>query len=144
MLIDIDAEIYFLKKGIIMRVKVVVLLAMCAATFSCNGNIKEKFCVGTGTASGVYVSTDDPKASIEIKDNKYYMHYRGMKTGADSIYNIEITDKVSLGGRVLSDGKYLRLKNADDTMEYRILIWDDKKISLIYLSRGNTLTYRKK
>jgi|GEM_PF-6162014 len=127
-----------------MKTGILIISALLTVILSCNENIKQNSTIDLSAASGIYISTEDPQSYIEIKNGKYYMHYTGLKTKADSIYDIKITDSIKLNGTNYGEGKCLRLKNSADAMNYKIITWNAEKISLIYLSRGNTLTYRKK
>jgi len=135
----------FYHTGINVKVKRFIIITVASSLFSCNGKTPPAISkIQIDTASGIYVSINDRKHSIEIKDNKYYMHYEGIKTSPDSIFKMEIVDTIKNNGTVYSSGKYLRLTNDNEIMEYAINSWNNETISLTYLPGGNTLTYKKK
>ena len=74
---------------------------------------------------------------IEIKDGKWIMSYKGMDTDPNSIYNFSVEKSKD------SNEKVLTLTNDFDTMKYTIQQQSENTLSLIYLDRGNTLTYNR-
>jgi hypothetical protein len=89
-----------------------------------------------GLDNGRWISTDDTNAGVEIKDGKFSMFYKGTETGADSIYDYELTEHEGV--------EYLTLKNdAGEELKYSILEYSEDTFIISYLARGNTLTYTK-
>ncbi len=86
---------------------------------------------------GRWISEEDPNSIIEIEGNKWIMSYKGQETTSNSIYDFTV------GKKTHSDRDLLTLTNESDTLEYSILGYDGKTLSLSYLPRGNTLVYKK-
>jgi hypothetical protein len=97
----------------------------------------------TKLKNGRWISTTDSLAGIEIKNGKWIMFYKGMKTDSSNIYDYQITRKYS---KDLSEKpnpiEYLKLTNQSDTLDYAILECSLELISLSYIPRGNTLHYK--
>ncbi len=98
---------------------------------------------GNTKLSGVFVSTDDPKSSIEIMGDHLIMKYEGTSPTDSDVYALAFAESVTENGRTFNNGHYLTLTNTDETLLYEILEWTADKVTLIYLSRGNTLTWVK-
>lgn len=90
---------------------------------------------------GKWISIDDPKSGIEIKDGKWIMFYEGMETQASDIYDIEVINKLE-GSEIAST--LFTLSNESESLDYALLEYNDETLSMSYLDRGNTLTYKKK
>jgi hypothetical protein len=96
-----------------------------------------------GVLEGVWVSIDDSKSELEIKGNKWIENYTGEKTDTtkfaigDSCMS-NINDKANPNGRYITvfDGKINRC--------FSILDLNDSKLTISYVDRGNTLSYKKK
>jgi hypothetical protein len=88
-----------------------------------------------GLENARWISTDDPKSGVEIKDGKFIMFYEGVKIEPSNIYDYELYEKEGV--------EYLRLKNATDTFSYGLLEYTSENMVLSHLGRGNTLSYRK-
>ncbi|MBC8753784.1 hypothetical protein H2O64_03830 [Kordia sp. YSTF-M3] len=89
-----------------------------------------------GLDNGRWISTDDANAGIEIKDGKFSMYYKGTETGAESIFDYELTEHEGV--------EYLTLKNdTGEELKYSILEYSEDTFIISYLARGNTLTYTK-
>jgi len=86
--------------------------------------------------NGRWISTDDSKAGIEIKDGKIILFYKGTETSSNDIYNYELTEHEGV--------EYLTLTNASgEELKYSILEYAEEILIISYLARGNTLTYTK-
>ena len=87
---------------------------------------------------GIWTSKDDSLSKIEINKKKWIFRY------GDYIesYNYNISSPNFDEKKTITNGR-LTLSNLDDTMQYGIYKISDDTISLIYLSRGNFLTYYK-
>ena len=87
---------------------------------------------------GIWTSKDDSLSRIEINKKKWIFRY------GDYIesYNYNISSPNFDKEKTITNGR-LTLSNLDDTMQYGIYKISDDTISLIYLSRGNFLTYYK-
>ena len=92
--------------------------------------------------NGRWISTVDSLAAIEIKNGKWIMFYKGMETNFYNVYDFtirrEYIKELGLKNKPL---EYITLTNGSDTLEYCILEYSTKLLSLSYLSRGNTLNY---
>lgn len=99
---------------------------------------------GVEEAVGVYESVDDKNATIVIRDKKYHMHYHGIEIVSETVYDLEILDKITTDGRTLTAGKYLRLTSGDgEVLLYGINSWNRQEVSLTYIPRGRILVYKK-
>ena len=86
--------------------------------------------------NGRWISTDDPKSGVEIKDGKFIMFYKSGDKTTNTVHSYGLTEKDGI--------EYLNL--LDDSGEetvYGLLEYSDESMVLSYLNRGSTLTYRK-
>ncbi|MCK9578760.1 hypothetical protein M0R01_04720 [bacterium] len=77
---------------------------------------------------GKWVSTDDSNSIVEFTKDKKIEYYQGNKV-AESTYAI--------------NGENISVNDIDGKMEYKILELTGDKLSISYLARGNTLSYKK-
>jgi len=89
---------------------------------------------------GKWISIDDPKSGIEIKNGKWIMFYEGMETQASDIYDIQVISKLE-AGEIAST--VFTLSNKTESLAYALLEYNDEILRMSYLDRGNTLTYKK-
>ena len=87
---------------------------------------------------GIWTSKDDSLSKIEINKKKWIFRYGDYVNS----YNYNISSAYFNEEKTITNGR-LTLSNLDDTMQYGIYKISDDTISLIYLSRGNFLTYYK-
>ena len=87
---------------------------------------------------GIWTSRDDSLSKIEINKKKWIFRY-GDYTES---YNYNISSPNFDEEKTITNGR-LTLSNLDDTMQYGIYKISHDTISIIYLSRGNFLTYHK-
>ena len=87
---------------------------------------------------GIWTSKDDSLSKIEINKKKWIFRYGDYVNS----YNYNISSACFNEEKTITNGR-LTLSNLDDTMQYGIYKISDDTISLIYLSRGNILTYYK-
>ena len=87
---------------------------------------------------GIWTSKDDSLSKIEINKKKLIFRYGDYVNS----YNYNISSAYFNEEKTITNGR-LTLSNLDDTMQYGIYKISDDTISLIYLSRGNILTYYK-
>ena len=87
---------------------------------------------------GIWTSKDDSSSKIEINKKKWIFRYGDYVNS----YNYNISSAYLNKEKTITNGR-LTLSNLDDTMQYGIYKISDDTISLIYLSRGNFLTYYK-
>lgn len=87
--------------------------------------------------NGKWMSTDDPKSGIEIKDDTWIMFYKGETTTENDYYKPIVSRNTEL------DFLQLDLVNTQDTLSYAIVKNDGAILELSYLGRGNTLTYKR-
>jgi len=92
----------------------------------------------TSFSDGRWISVDDPQSGIEIKDGKWMMFYKGTPTNPNSIFEAIIRTPNNPQNNIL-----LTLSNSSSVMEYEIAQYNEEILQLIYLDRGNTLTYKK-
>ena len=87
---------------------------------------------------GIWTSKDDSLSRIEINKKKWIFRY------GDYIesYNYNISSPNFDKEKTITNGR-LTLSNLDDTMQYGIYKISHDTIRLIYLPRGNFLTYYK-
>ena len=87
---------------------------------------------------GIWTSKDDSLSKIEITKKKWIFRY------GDYIesYNYNISSPNFDKEKFITNGR-LTLSNLDDTMQYGIYKISYDTIRLIYLPRGNFLTYYK-
>ncbi len=87
---------------------------------------------------GIWTSKDDSLSKIEINKKKWIFRY------GDYIesYNYNISSPNFDEEKTITNGR-LTLSNLDDTMQYGIYKITHDTIRLIYLPRGNFLTYYK-
>jgi hypothetical protein len=78
---------------------------------------------------GKWVSLDDANSEIEFIGKKKIDYYQNQK--------------VSEGDYVVQDEKYLTVTEDGEEFRYSIVELSDKSLALTYLSRGNTLRYKK-
>ena len=87
---------------------------------------------------GIWTSKDDSLSKIEINKNKWIFRY-GDYTER---YNYRISSPNFDEEKTITNGR-LTLSNINDTMQYGIYKISPDTIRLIYLPRGNFLTYYK-
>lgn len=134
-----------MKKRLITYLGILLLLIL----LSCGGlkyNAKlnrEPIIKLTEFKNGRWISTTDTLSGIEIKNGKWIMFYKGTESDSSDIYTIEIRRKyMEALGTEHKPFEFLRLTNQSDTLDYSILEYNDKNLSLIYIPRGNTLNYK--
>jgi hypothetical protein len=92
--------------------------------------------------NGRWISTVDSLAGIEIKNGKWIMFYKGMETVSSYVYDFKIRREYIKGlGTEHKSFEVLTITNDSDTLEYSILKYSSKLLSLSYIPRGNTLNY---
>ena len=89
---------------------------------------------------GNWYSTEDAAAYIKISDDQLLMGYEGIEA-ASNTYRITIVDELHDGEVSNPDTQYLILKQEGDTMTYAIDELTEETLRLLYLPRGNFLTY---
>jgi hypothetical protein len=77
---------------------------------------------------GRWISLDDANSEIEFKEGKKIDYYQKKKLSE---------------GTFVQDGKSLTVSEDGDEFKYTILELSDTKLSLSYLARGNTLSYKR-
>ena len=87
---------------------------------------------------GIWTSKDDSLSRIEINKKKWIFRYGDYKES----YNYNISSPNFDEEKTITNGR-LTLSNLDDTMQYGIYKISHDTIRLIYLPRGNFLTYYK-
>jgi hypothetical protein len=88
-----------------------------------------------GLENARWISVDDPKSGIEIKDGKFIMFYEGIETKPSSIFDYELYEESGI--------EYIRIKNDAEQQSYGLLEYTSETMVLSHLGRGNTLKYRK-
>ncbi|WP_452225816.1 hypothetical protein [Lacinutrix cladophorae] len=93
--------------------------------------------------NGRWISTTDSLSGIEIKNEKWILFYKGIKTDSSDIYEFKIRREYFKElGTEHKPVEYLTLTNQSDTLEYSILEYNNELLSLSYIPRGNTLNYK--
>ena len=87
---------------------------------------------------GIWTSKDDSLSKIEINKKKWIFRYGDYVES----YNYNISSPNFNEEKTITNGR-LTLSNLDDTMQYGIYKISYDTIQLIYLPRGNFLTYYK-
>lgn len=91
----------------------------------------------SGFVNSIWTDTEDTNSMIEIKDGKWIHSYKGTETDPGSVYNFSVKKNEETGDKLLT------LTNDYDTMKYSIAEQSENTLSLIYLDRGNMLTYKR-
>ena len=94
--------------------------------------------------NGRWISTVDSLSGIEIKNGKWIMFYKNGENESTDVYDFKIRGEyVNIFGSELKLDKYLTITNdRSGTLEYYIIEYSNKLLSLSYLPRGNTLNYK--
>ncbi|MBP8084101.1 MAG: hypothetical protein KAZ87_12960 [Spirochaetes bacterium] len=131
-----------------MKVKIMfILIVLLSISISCKKNsdaenVNQKIQVDQ-TVNGKFADVEDGNAFIEIKNNKYIMSYKGKDVAEDDIYDMKFANSIKTDEEVLKDGKFLELSNKEGSLQYSIESWTSEEITLVYLSRGKTIKYKK-
>lgn len=92
--------------------------------------------------NGRWISTTDSLSGIEIKNEKWIIFYKGVETKSSDIYSFKIRrEYIKELGTQHKPFEYLTITNKSDTLEYSILNYNNKLLSLSFIPRGNTLNY---
>ena len=92
--------------------------------------------------NGRWISTIDFLSGIEIKNGKWIIFYKG-RDNSSSIYDFKIRREfIQESGALYKPLEYLTLTNDSGTLEYYIIQYSDELLSLSYIGRGNTLSYK--
>ncbi|MFD2825886.1 hypothetical protein ACFSYG_05340 [Leeuwenhoekiella polynyae] len=91
---------------------------------------------------GTWYSTEDPKSYLEVKGDQLIMGYEGIES-ATSTYAVTIADQLPDDQPSNPDTQYLILKQGEDTMTYAIDNLTEDSLKLLYLPRGNFLSFSK-
>jgi len=94
--------------------------------------------------NGRWISTVDSLSGVEIKNGKWIMFYKNGENESTDVYDFKIRGEyVKIFGSELKLDKYLMITNdRSGTLEYYIIEYSNKLLSLSYLPRGNTLNYK--
>ena len=92
---------------------------------------------------GVWVSTEDSKSYLKVTDEQLLMGYEGIED-ASNTYTLRIADQLPDGQPSNPDTQYLILTQEGDTMNYAIDKLTEDSLTLLYLPRGNFLSYTRK
>jgi hypothetical protein len=90
---------------------------------------------------GKWISVDDNSSVIEFRDNEKIDYY-----GEEKVSEDEFTLSDIYSGNILekgTGGTYLTVGSGDDLFEYSLVNISSEELVLTYLSRGNTLRYKK-
>lgn len=90
---------------------------------------------------GTWTSTDDPSAIVRISGDQYTDVYGGAVV--DTLPLVVASDTPENHGAPAPDGKTLWVGTGDDQLVYSIDALTDTELRLIYLARGNTLSYKR-
>jgi len=75
--------------------------------------------------NGRWVSTDDPKSGVEIKDGKFIMFYKGTETTTDDVYDYKLTEDKGVEYLILID-------KTGDELKYSLLKYTDEIFVMSY------------
>ncbi len=92
--------------------------------------------------NGRWISTIDFLSGIEIKNGKWIIFYKG-RENSSSIYDFKIRREfIQESGALYKPLEYLTLTNDSGNLEYYIIQYSEGLLSLSYIGRGNTLSYK--
>jgi len=105
--------------------------------------VKKDDVVKNSVVEGNWVSTDDPKSEIQVKDSDWTEIYSGEKP---ETFKFGVGDSclANPNAKTNEKGKYITVFDKDDNRCFYIVNVNDSKLELSYVGRGNTLTYKKK
>ena len=84
---------------------------------------------------------EDEKSSIEFKENKKIDYYNNEKI-SEGIFDFYDDYSIAMG-KMDERGKYLAVSNDGEYFVYEVVKLTEEELSLIYLSRGNILEYKR-
>jgi len=92
--------------------------------------------------NGRWISTIDSLSGIEIKNGKWIIFYKG-RENSSNIYDFKIRREfIKESGALYKPLEYLTLTNDSGNLEYYIIQYSEGLLSLSYIGRGNTLSYK--
>ena len=92
--------------------------------------------------NGRWISTIDSLSGIEIKNGKWIIFYKG-RENSSNIYDFKIRREfIKESGALYKPLEYLTLTNDSGNLEYYIIQYSEELLSLSYIGRGNTLSYK--
>ena len=92
--------------------------------------------------NGRWISTIDSLSGIEIKNGKWIIFYKG-RENSSNIYDFKIRREfIKESGALYKPLEYLTLTNDSGNLEYYIIQYSERLLSLSYIGRGNTLSYK--
>ncbi|MEH6659935.1 hypothetical protein [Leeuwenhoekiella marinoflava] len=89
---------------------------------------------------GTWNSDEDSASYLKITDDQLFMGYEGVDTGTDT-YTITIANQLPNDQASNPDTYYLILTQGDETLTYAIDILNEDSLKLLFLPRGNFLSY---
>jgi hypothetical protein len=92
---------------------------------------------------GTWIHTEDSLSVVEVTDAEWIFKYAGTGNEAPDSYTITIADSLPKVVGTGVRGDYFILANKQDTLHYEIEGISPEYMSVIYLARGNSHTYRK-
>jgi hypothetical protein len=93
--------------------------------------------------NSIWIHDQDSLAKIEIKNGKWIMSYKGLKTNSSDVYEYRVTKEYSIPQNTQANStELLTLISISDTLRYEILRYDEDYLNLMYLPRGNILLYK--
>lgn len=94
-------------------------------------------------SNGIWISTIDTLSTVEISGKKWVFKYENAKNAPDDYYEYLINEIIFDKDSSIVNGSLILAKESD-TLKYGIDYISDKKMSLIYLPRGNFQEFKKK
>ncbi len=92
--------------------------------------------------NGRWISTIDSLSGIEIKNGKWIIFYKG-RENSSNIYDFKIRREfIKESGALYKPLEYLTLTNDSGNLEYYIIQYSEGLLSLSYIGRGNTLSFK--
>ena len=94
-------------------------------------------------SNGIWISTIDSLSTVEISGRRWFFKYKNVKNRPNDYYQYLINESVFDKDSSIVGGSLVLTKESD-TLKYGIEYISNKKMTLIYLPRGNFQDFKKK
>ncbi len=94
-------------------------------------------------SNGIWISAIDSLSTVEISGKRWFFKYKNVKNGPNDYYQYLINESVFDKDSSIVGGSLVLTKESD-TLKYGIEYISNKKMTLIYLPRGNFQEFKKK
>lgn len=94
-------------------------------------------------SNGIWISTIDSLSTVEISGNNWLFKYNNDKIAPNDYYEYLIKESIYDKDSAIVGGSLVLTKESD-TLTYGIEHISDKRMTLIYLPRGNFQDFKKK